>query len=95
MAEELGVDRKTVGRWERGEAAPSAAQLAGMTTMGVDIRYVLTGQREGAGSVNEVAHPYPVTDPLCEQVKRLPTRQRKAIADLVASILSVDDETNT
>jgi len=40
-----GVTRKTLFSWESGKTAPDAFQLAALSTHGVDILYVVTGQR--------------------------------------------------
>jgi len=47
MAEACEVSRKTISVWERGEQTPNAAVLAMMASHGVDILYVVTGQRAG------------------------------------------------
>jgi transcriptional regulator with XRE-family HTH domain len=33
--------------WEKGQASPNAAALAAWATVGLDVRYVVTGEREG------------------------------------------------
>lgn len=44
----LGVDRKTVERWEAGERLPDGSKLLRlMTEFGADVNYILTGQRTG------------------------------------------------
>lgn len=45
FAEAGGVSRRTVVAWEKGEQFPNAAFLAVVSGMGVDVLYVLTGQR--------------------------------------------------
>lgn len=45
FAEAGGVSRRTVVAWEKGEQFPNAAFLATVSGMGVDVLYVLTGQR--------------------------------------------------
>lgn len=51
FAERLGVDRKTVVRWEAGERLPDGASLfALMTEFGADVNYILKGER-GAGAI--------------------------------------------
>lgn len=40
--------RKTLFNWETGAAAPSAAVLAAWAAHGLDVLYVVTGQRGGA-----------------------------------------------
>ncbi|WP_313569986.1 helix-turn-helix domain-containing protein [Comamonas terrigena] len=47
MAEACEVSRKTISVWERGEQTPNAAVLALMASHGVDVLYVVTGQRAG------------------------------------------------
>lgn len=44
----LGVDRKTVERWEAGERLPDGSKLLKlMIEFGADVNYILTGQRTG------------------------------------------------
>lgn len=47
MAEACGVSRRALSTWEKGEQAPNAATLSKMASMGVDVLYVVTGQRQG------------------------------------------------
>lgn len=45
FAERLGVNRKTVERWEAGERLPDGQSLlALMTVCGADVNFILTGQ---------------------------------------------------
>lgn len=49
IAEQAGVPgatRQSLAKYEKGLAAPSAAYLAAVGLAGVDVRYVLTGDRE-------------------------------------------------
>ncbi|WP_091571152.1 helix-turn-helix domain-containing protein [Oryzisolibacter propanilivorax] len=51
FAERLGVNRKTVERWEAGERLPDGQSLlALMTVCGADVNYILTGQRSQAAA---------------------------------------------
>lgn len=43
-----GATRQSQARYEKGLASPSAAYLAVVAAAGVDVHYVLTGEREGA-----------------------------------------------
>ncbi len=81
FAAALGVDRKTVGRWERGEASPSAAQLATMVDLGADVRYVLVGKRERL-AVSEPLPTWPA-DGLTERLATLTRAQRAALSALI------------
>ncbi|MDI9855218.1 helix-turn-helix domain-containing protein [Comamonas sp. 17RB] len=47
FAEACAVSRNALMQWERGEATPNAAGLAVMAGLGVDVLYVVTGQRAG------------------------------------------------
>lgn len=48
FAVRLGVDRKTVERWEAGDRLPDGSKLLRlMTEFGADVNYILTGQRAG------------------------------------------------
>jgi len=49
FADQLDVDRKTVGQWERGERVPAGTQLIRMSEeFSADINFLLTGQSGGA-----------------------------------------------
>lgn len=48
MADACDVSRGTLATWEKGEQSPNAAALAVMAGLGVDVLYVVTGQRQGA-----------------------------------------------
>lgn len=45
MAEALGADIKTWNNYERGASVPDAHKLTIIATVGVDVLYVLTGNR--------------------------------------------------
>lgn len=42
------INRGTLSNWEKGDQTPSAAALGVMATLGVDVLYVVTGQRANA-----------------------------------------------
>lgn len=48
LAEHCGVTARSQRNYESGERLPDAAYLAGLLTLGVDLAYVLTGQRDPA-----------------------------------------------
>lgn len=48
FADACGSSRNALMQWERGEATPNAAVLALMAGLGIDVLYVVTGQRTGA-----------------------------------------------
>ncbi|WP_304350095.1 helix-turn-helix domain-containing protein [Comamonas testosteroni] len=45
-----GATRQSQAKYEKGLASPSAAYMAAMATAGIDVLYVLTGQRDGAAT---------------------------------------------
>ena len=50
FADACGVNRSTLATWEKGEQSPTAAVLAMMAGLGVDVLYVVTGQRAGTAA---------------------------------------------
>lgn len=46
-ADLVGVTREHWGRCERGLAVPGGEVLAALATAGADVRYILTGERDG------------------------------------------------
>jgi transcriptional regulator with XRE-family HTH domain len=57
FAEIAGTTKQTIFSWETGKTAPVADQLADLTRAGVDVLYVLTGERSASAAVtpSEVA----------------------------------------
>lgn len=47
LAERCGVTARSQRNYESGERLPDAGYLAALSTVGVDVLYVITGQREG------------------------------------------------
>jgi len=45
FAELAGATKRTLIYWEQGISSPTAVQLARLSEIGVDVLYVLTGQR--------------------------------------------------
>ena len=50
-----GATRQSQAKYEKGLATPSAAYLAAIAAAGVDVLYILTGQRSGAAAAAPVA----------------------------------------
>lgn len=49
LARALGVDTKTVYRWEHGTSVPEAQMIAPLAdALGVSVRWLLTGEDEAA-----------------------------------------------
>lgn len=51
FADACGSSRNALLQWERGEATPNAAVLAVMGGLGVDVLYVITGNRAGESAL--------------------------------------------
>lgn len=51
-----GVGLQTQSRYEKGETEPSAAYLADLAHSGVDVLYILTGQRQSASLSDDVSY---------------------------------------
>lgn len=49
MAAAAEVGKTTVINWEKGASSPSAVQLAALAPLGVDVLYVVMGQRTRVG----------------------------------------------
>lgn len=45
FAEAAGAKRRTVIDWQNGLSSPTATQLSALASAGVDVRYVVTGER--------------------------------------------------
>ena len=50
FADACGVNRGTVAAWEKGEQTPTAAVLAVMEGLGLDVLYVIAGRRTPAAA---------------------------------------------
>ncbi len=53
VADELEITARTQIKYEIGETAPDAYYLHGLTAIGIDVTYVLTGMRGAAPSAEE------------------------------------------
>jgi transcriptional regulator with XRE-family HTH domain len=47
FSEAAGGKRRTLIDWEKGVSSPTAVQLSALSRIGVDVLYVVTGQRQG------------------------------------------------
>lgn len=87
VAKELGVPgatRQSQARYEKGQAAPSAAYMSAIATSGFDVLYILTGQRSAAGTVSATAELPPGEQLLLEAYRDLPVaKQKQLLADLL------------
>ncbi|OHX10282.1 MULTISPECIES: helix-turn-helix transcriptional regulator [Chromobacterium] len=56
FADKAGAKRRTLVDWEKGVSSPTAVQLAALAAAGVDVQYVLLGQRQGQGIGESAVH---------------------------------------
>ncbi|WP_457406613.1 helix-turn-helix domain-containing protein [Pseudomonas sp. TE24901] len=71
-----GVLANAHSKYERGERSPSALYLAQLAQVGVDVLYVLTGQRLSRAEDSDFGVAF----------NGLPARERRVIAELVECI---------
>lgn len=55
MAAQIGINRMSQANYESGKRSPDAAYLHRAATLGVDVSYVVTGQRENAPDFFRIA----------------------------------------
>jgi len=58
VADACGVNRGTVAAWEKGEQTPTAAVLATVDGLGMDVQYIVTGKRPRAAAAFEPGQVY-------------------------------------
>ena len=56
FAESAGAKRRTSQDWEKGISSPTAVQLSALGSVGVDVQFVLTGQRQQSGIGEAAVH---------------------------------------
>jgi transcriptional regulator with XRE-family HTH domain len=90
-AKALDVSREAIRKYEAGENVPGGEALAYALEIGMDVRYVLTGLREGVtdGPAGTYAATPVVIDPLCEKLSGLSERQRQALLDFLIAFANV------
>lgn len=69
FGELAGVTRKSIMRWESGATAPDLISLAFLAGIGVDVHYVITGERAAAPQP-------PVADPELEAMVKTLVREQ-------------------
>lgn len=90
FAESAGAKRRTLQDWEKGISSPTAVQLSALGSVGVDVQFVLTGQRQQSG-IGEAAVYQAVLDAvdlLSLEDKVDAAQLAKAVVKLVAKLAS-------
>ncbi|BGE68171.1 helix-turn-helix transcriptional regulator [Pseudomonas aeruginosa] len=83
-----GTTKQTLFSWETGKTAPDAFQIAALANAGVDVLYVLTGQRQG------VPAPAPAQEqeaPLAPDERILLDNYRHSPPDAQAALKATSD----
>lgn len=80
MGESAGVRKQAQLKYEKGERSPDAVYLERLATLGVDVLYVLTGERSGGLPATLSAEEQLLVD----AYRALPVERRRAVlADLI------------
>lgn len=53
VADSIGVAKRTFIDWEKDRTSPTAVQLSALSQIGMDVLYVVTGQRSSAVLVHQ------------------------------------------
>ena len=83
FAEIANAKKRTLIDWEKGISSPTAVQLSALSGAGVDVLYVLTGQRSASAAPN--------TQPLARDEEILLDNYRNSPPDARAAIKATSD----
>jgi len=82
-----GATRKTLFNWESGAASPNTAALAAWAEAGLDVLYVVTGQRTGGASAPAPVHALARDEEiLLDNYRNCPPDARAAIKTTSAAL---------
>lgn len=86
FAESAGAKRRTLQDWEKGISSPTAVQLSALGSVGVDVQFVLTGQRQQSGIGEAAVHQavLDAVDLLSLEDKVNAAQLAKAVVKLIA-----------
>ncbi|MEV3812520.1 helix-turn-helix domain-containing protein [Aeromonas jandaei] len=90
LAESAGIKRRTLQDWERGLSTPPALQLSALGSVGFDVQYIITGQRQQSGIGEAAVHQavLDAVDLLSLEDKVDAAQLAKAVVKLVAKSVS-------
>lgn len=80
FAEAAGAKKRTLIDWEKGISSPTAVQLSALAEVGVDVVYVLTGQRSQTTESN------PRLAALVDNLDNMAEEDRRCIERLADSL---------
>ncbi|MCZ5683311.1 helix-turn-helix transcriptional regulator [Escherichia coli] len=81
FAELVGASYKSQLRWEKDESAPGADALAIWATLGLDVLYVVTGQR-GDATTNAIPKMSPDKQKLMDAFDEMTPEQRRSFLEV-------------
>lgn len=76
-----GAGKRTLSDWEKGTTYPTALQLSALITIGVDVTYIVTGQRSQAAIT-------PEEQVMLDAYRKLPEENKKRL--MVLALTGVD-----
>lgn len=85
FAEIAGAGKRTLSDWEKGATYPTALQLSALHTIGVDVTYIVIGQRSQAAIT-------PEEQVMLDAYRKLPEENKKHL--MVLALTGVDISTN-
>lgn len=90
FSESAGAKPRTLIDWEKGVSSPTAVQLSALGSVGVDVQFVLTGQRQQSGIGEAAVHQavLDAVDLLSLEDKVDAAQLAKAVVKLVAKSVS-------
>lgn len=86
LAQVGGVNRNTQGSYERGARNPDSAYLNAVAGLGIDVVYVLTGQRSLGGSIS------PEEAQIIEQYRQIPEQDQRALRRFLKAMFDDADQ---
>ncbi len=81
-----GVNRNTQGSYERGARNPDSAYLLAVAELGIDVVFVLTGQRSLGGSIS------PEEAQIIDQYRRIPDEDQRALRRFLKAMFDDVDQ---
>ncbi|MCU7123644.1 helix-turn-helix domain-containing protein [Salmonella enterica] len=83
MADAVGAAKRTVIDWEKDRTSPTAVQLSALSSMGMDVLYIVTGQRAiPVTAPDKVENLSPEKQKLLDAFDNMSADQRRAILEV-------------
>lgn len=85
----VGVGKTTVLNWEKGASDPGAVQMAALAAAGVDVLYVITGQRSAPASSPPISREEAA---LLDNYRHSPEQQQRLLRETSAAFARRGDD---